>query len=97
MVRPRQKKDVIWRRIGDTIVVIKEDGQSSHTLNKTAAFIWELCDGNKDTDDIADRVHQQFEVSIEDARNDTITLIAELKRAGILSTVKGIGGRKSKS
>jgi hypothetical protein len=94
MAYPRQKKEVIWRRIGDTIVVIKEDGLSSHVLNKTAAFIWELCDGDVDIDEIAQRVHQQFEVSLEDARADALTLIDELKRAGILSTAKGIGDRK---
>jgi hypothetical protein len=97
MACPRQKKEVIWRRIGDTIVVIKEDGLSSHVLNKTAAFIWELCDGNLDTDAIATRVHQHFDVPLENARSDTLELMEELKRAGILSTVRGIGGRKSKS
>lgn len=95
MARPRQKKDVIARRIGDTIVVIKEDGLSSHTLNKTASYIWELCDGNMDIDAIAHKVHQQFDVSFEDARQDTIILIEELKRAGIMNIAKGIGDRKS--
>jgi hypothetical protein len=94
MTRPRQRKDVIWRRIGDTIVVIKEDGLSSHILNKTADFIWELCDGDTDINDITNCVHAQFEVSLEDARADTITLIEDLKRAGILNTVKGIRVRK---
>ena len=53
-IYPLQKEEVIWRRIGDTIVVIKEDGLSSHTLNKTASFIWELCDGNNGNIDLRD-------------------------------------------
>ena len=87
MARPKQRKDIIQRRIDDTVVVIKEDGLSSHILNKTAAFIWELCDGGRNIEDIAKRVHQQFEVSLEEARQDTVTLINELKRAGILNTI----------
>ena len=34
-----QSKDVIWRRIGDDIVIIKGGGLTTHVLNKTAAFI----------------------------------------------------------
>ena len=64
MICPVQNKEAIWRRIGDTIVVIKEDGLSSHVLNKTAAFIWELCDGNLDMEEIAAKIHQQFDVSL---------------------------------
>jgi hypothetical protein len=93
MSYPIQKKDVIWRRVGDTIVVIKEDGLSSHTLNKTAAFIWELCDGSLDINDIANRIHERFEVSLELAKFDTEKIINRLTRAGIMNTAKGTRDR----
>ena len=84
MFCPAQNKESIWRRIGDTIVVIKEDGLSSHILNKTAAFIWELCDGNLDIDEITTRVYQRFEVSFNDAQADVHKIIKELLQAGII-------------
>lgn len=89
MSYPIKKKDVIWRRVGDTIVVIKEDGLSSHILNKTAAFIWELCDGTLDTSEIANRMHERFDVSLELAKSDAEKVINELTRAGIMNTAKG--------
>lgn len=89
MICPAQNQEAIWRRIGDTIVVIKEDGLSSHILNKTAAFIWELCDGNLDTEEIATRVHQRFDVSLEDAKIDVHGIIEELTLAGIVVKTKG--------
>ena len=95
MPYPVQKKDVIWRRVGDTIVVIKEDGLSSHVLNKTAAFLWELCDGNLDIDDIASRMHERFDVPLENAHTDAETIIDELTRAGIMNTAKGTRNRTS--
>jgi hypothetical protein len=82
--------------VGDKVVVIKEDSLSSHVLNKTAAFIWELCDGSLDTDEIAARVHQHFDIPFENARSDALELIEELKRAGIMNTVKGGRNRKGK-
>jgi len=88
-IYPMRKDEVIWRRIGDTIVVIKEDGLSSHTLNKTASFIWELCDGNLEIDEIATKLHEHFEVSPEDARSDVHNMIEELTLAGIVQRTKG--------
>jgi len=88
-IYPIQKDEVIWRRIGDTIVVIKEDGLSSHTLNKTASFIWELCDGNLEINEIANKLNERFEVSLEDAQADVHNLIEELTIADIIKKSKG--------
>ena len=88
MSYPVQEKEVIWRRVGDTVVVIREDGVSSHVLNKTAAFIWELCDGSMDIDGIASRMHERFDVTLENAKIDAETIINELVQAGIMNTAR---------
>jgi len=82
-----QSEDIIWRRIGEDIVVIKDDGQSTHILNKTAAFIWELCDGKRNVDEIAASLFKRFDVSPEEARADTRETIETLKRAGIVKYI----------
>jgi len=97
MPYPVQKKDVIWRRMGDTIVVIDENGLSSHVLNKTASFIWELCDGKTNIDDIARKINEHFEVSLEDAHVDAVETIENLSRAGILINNKGISYKTHKN
>jgi hypothetical protein len=79
-----QADDVIWRRIEDDIVIIKDNGLSTHVLNKTAAFIWELCDGDNDVDAIAARLCDHFEVSFEIARRDTKKTIDTLLEVGVL-------------
>jgi hypothetical protein len=65
-----QAEDVIWRRIGDDVVVIKDNGLATHVLNKTAAFIWESCDGKNDIDEITTKLCQCFEVPADVARQD---------------------------
>jgi hypothetical protein len=79
-----QTDDVIWRRIEDDIVLIKDNGLSTHVLNKTAAFIWELCDGDNDVDAIATRLCERFEVSFEIARRDVRKTIDTLLEVGVL-------------
>jgi hypothetical protein len=83
----KQAEDVIWRRIGDDIVVIKDDGRSTHVLNKTAALIWELCDGKHGIEEIAAGLFERYDVSLEEARADTKETIANLTRAGIIKNI----------
>ena len=79
-----QTENVISRRIGDDIVVIKDDGLSTHVLNKTAGFIWELCDGKNGIDEITARLSERFEVSFEEANADVRELIGKLIEGGIM-------------
>lgn len=79
-----QTKDVIWRRIGDDIVIIKDGGLSTHVLNKTAAFIWEMCDGKSGVDEIASKICERFEVAYEEAHADVDDLITTLTKANFL-------------
>ena len=79
-----QSKDVIWRRIGDDIVVIKNGGLSTHVLNKTAAFIWEMCDGKSGIDEIASKIYERFEVTFEEAHADVDETVKKLTKASIL-------------
>jgi hypothetical protein len=75
---------VIWRRVGDEIVVITDDAVATHVLNKTAAFIWELCDGTIGIDDITARLTERFDVSEEEAKVDIEEIIEKLTGLGIM-------------
>jgi len=79
-----QSKDIIWRRIGDDIVIIKDGGISTHVLNKTASLIWEMCDGNTDIGKITSNICKRFEVSYEEAYTDVNATINILTNANIL-------------
>jgi len=82
--RVAQSRDVIWRRIGDDIVVIKDDGLSTHVLNKTAAFIWEMCDGKCGIDEITSKMCEHFDISFEEAHADVNNIVKVLTNASIL-------------
>ena len=79
-----QSKNVIWRRIGDDIVVIKDGGLSTHVLNKTAAFIWEMCDGKYGIDEITSKICEHYEVSFEEAHADVNETVKILTKASVL-------------
>jgi len=76
--------DVVWRKIGDEIVVITDDGRSVHVLNKTAAHVWEMCNGEARVDTIADSLCERFEVTQGEAKADVRTILEKLETLGLL-------------
>jgi hypothetical protein len=55
-------------------------------LNKTAAIIFEFCDGNLDTDDIVTRVAKLFD--LDNSSYDEIrSCIASLVKEGLLQSI----------
>jgi len=82
-------QDIIWRRVADEVVVLKDDGQSTHVLNKTAAHIWELCDGQHGIDEIVDSLCKRFDVAHAQAHADATELIEKLIQIGILASGQG--------
>jgi hypothetical protein len=77
-------EDIIWRRIGDEIVVIKDDGLSVHLLNKTAALIWEMCADTSEPDKIAAMLCERFEISLDEARGDVEGIIEKMEKIGLI-------------
>lgn len=88
-LRVVQAKDVIWRKIGDEIVVIKDDGLSTHVLNKTAAVIWDMCENACGVEEIARGISERFDVSYEQAVADVSETVEKLLQVDIMTQVGG--------
>ena len=85
--------DFIWRRMGDEIVLVGNNGLSMHMLNKTAANIWEMCDGTRSIDDIIGIICERFEVSAEEASADVRSIIQRMEAAGFVKSVTEVTGK----
>jgi hypothetical protein len=79
-----RNEDIIWRKIEDKIVLIGKDGLAIHVLNKTAAHIWDLCDGAHSPDEIAANLCERFDVPPEEANADVREAISKLEGMGLL-------------
>jgi hypothetical protein len=82
--RLRRADNVIFREIADEIVVINVDGQKVHVLNKTAARIWEMCDGSLGPDEIAEKLCERYDISLERASNDVRNTVTKMMEKGLL-------------
>ncbi len=53
-------------------------------LSETAAYIWELCDGQKTEDDIISILAKEFNKDEADIRGDVMEFMEEMYQKGFL-------------
>ena len=80
-------EDCVWRKIGDDVVVIKDDGLSMYVLNKTAAHIWEMCNEGSKPDEIAASLCERFDVTPEEVSVDLKDAIAKFEKLGLITHI----------
>lgn len=69
--------------IGNRVVVYEIVSDRIHYLNPTAALIFELCDGNRSTEDLARLVQEAY--GLEEAPvDDVVKGLAKLRTSGIV-------------
>ena len=85
-------KDLVTRDIaGETIIVPVRsnvgDLDSIYTLNEVGTTIWGLIDGRKDVQKIIDKICSKYEISAEEAEQDILEFIEQLKETGVIREV----------
>ncbi len=72
--RPREEVVKSEEMIGKQLFLYEgESGDTVHCLNGGAAIVWLLCDGEKDTAEIAKQISDEFELS----RDQTLLEVQE--------------------
>ena len=77
--------DVEFRRLGERMVLVHLDTNQVYELNSTGARVWELLEAGAQDNEILDRLTEEFEVELEELRQDIDDLLKELKSAGLIS------------
>jgi hypothetical protein len=71
--------------VPDGYIIYNPDQDRVHYLNKTAAIIFEFCDGSRATDDIVQRVATAFELA-PSAHDEIREGLASLLQEGLVSS-----------
>ena len=79
------KPGVIETDLDDELVLLDPKTQGMFSLNNTGRVIWHGLKNAESLEVIAQKLEQQFSVTLEQAQNDAGALIAELEKAGLIS------------
>ncbi len=70
--------DVVWREIGDELVVLELSTSTYLTLNGTARYLWESLTDATTTDGLVERLVEHYQISADQARSDTESFLSAL-------------------
>lgn len=86
--RPLRRTDIIVHELDGEGLLFDGTSGDTHQLNQTALFVWRACDGSQDARQIAERLVDVYEVSIEDAVRHVERMFREfLERRLIVTAV----------
>lgn len=81
---PAHSPNLIWRVMNDGAVLVSPEIGKVRVLNEIGATIWQLIDGKKNVEGIAELLANEYEVSLEQVRSDLTTFISDLTERGLL-------------
>lgn len=79
---PVSHPQVACRIIDGSAVIVLADAGEVNVLNQVGTRIWELIDGSRSGQQIAEAIEAEFEVSPEQARQDVAEFLSTLSEAG---------------
>jgi hypothetical protein len=74
------------RELGDTIVIITENGDELHSLDELGSFIWRAIDGISSVQNILDSICNEYEVDRLKAEEDLKKFLSTLKDKNLIDT-----------
>ena len=77
-----KRKDTIVRQVGDEFLVYDPKTNKAHCLNRVAAEVWMLCDGKTTVAEIARKVGEPAESSVDEAVIELA--LSRLQKAGLI-------------
>ena len=85
-----RRSDIIAiRRIAGELLLVPlrsdaRQGMGLYTLNPSAALLWDFADGAHSLEDCAKKLCRDYDVELEQARQDLQVLLQDLEAAGLV-------------
>ena len=89
MISPKRTTHLIEHRMGNEVLLYDPVASRTHRLNKSAAMIWDLCDGAHSVEELAGLLTAQFEVEFDRAYDDTQAVVQQLLEEQLVSHDSG--------
>ncbi len=94
--RPVRRAEVYKETLENESVLIDPRTGTIHSLNLTAALVWDHCDGKHQIRDIAGKILNQYNAARSQVEKDVRQMIDRLHKLDLIVLVDGRGRRGKK-
>jgi Coenzyme PQQ synthesis protein D (PqqD) len=77
--------DVVWRDVGDELVVLELSTSTYLTLNGTAKHLWESLAAGATVAELVEMLAERYEITPERAQADAESFVTELTNRDLLA------------
>ncbi len=78
--------NVLFKRLGDEMVLFHLDTDHFYELNGTAARFWELLHAGHDTDQVREQMVEEFAVDADQLHSEVKAFLASLRQENLVSS-----------
>jgi hypothetical protein len=82
---PVKNPDVVAREEDKEALLFNPADGNILCINRTGILVWGLCDGSRSRDDIARKITEKQEVSLDEARKDCDKFFEDLGKTGFIT------------
>jgi hypothetical protein len=84
IVIPIRSADVTLQQVGQEAILYDRRNGRAHVINKSAARIWELCDGRATVEQIAGAFAASYNMPVSAVHGDVATILMTFHDLGVL-------------
>jgi len=93
LIPDARRQGLLVQEMSDEVLVYDRERNKAHCLNRTAALVWNRCDGNRSVAQIATAISQEINAPVDE---DLVWLgVEQLSKAHLLREQAGISGVSS--
>jgi hypothetical protein len=81
---PKPHPDVVWRRVGEEVVLVDLKTNRIYSLNDTGARLWELISAGHDRAAVETALIEEFDVEESELRRQVAAGLEQLAKAGLV-------------
>lgn len=84
IMRYKVYRDVLWKKVDDEIVLVREESDGYAFLNETGVAVWECLVNSKSFDEIVAELSARYDIPAGTLRQDVEELIQDLVQSGFV-------------
>lgn len=79
-----RQESVVWRQVGDEVMVLDTASSEYLSINKTGSVLWHLLKDGANLEQLASALMEEFGIDTSQATTDALAFVSSVRELGLL-------------